>query len=118
MVQYLKYIPVLALTFGALIQNSLNGYSVSGFYLADSVITDLRDSLRSTEDSLLVIRENLKHGKKLYEKKCQRCHVLHSPKDYKLNKWKENLDEMKDKAELTSTEYKLIFKYLAANCRK
>ncbi len=113
--QYLKYIPVLVLTFSALMQNSLNGHSASGFYHADSVITD---SLQSSADSLTVYMEQLNEGRKLYKKKCQRCHELHNPKDYRLNKWKENLDEMKDKAELTSLEYKLILNYLAANCRK
>jgi cytochrome c5 len=102
----------------AMMQASQNGYSASGFLFNDSTIVNVNDSILSPSDSILVVKRILTEGKRLYEKKCQRCHELHSPKDYRLNKWKENLDEMKDKAELTKGEYRLILGYLEANCKK
>jgi hypothetical protein len=35
-----------------------------------------------------------------------------------MKQWKENLDDMMNKAELKEDEYKLIFAYLKENCRK
>jgi hypothetical protein len=106
----------------ALVQISYkNGYSASGVYNIypnDSTFSDAGDSLVIPGDSLLAKQEKLAGGKVLYEKKCQKCHELYSPNEYKLNEWKENLDEMKEKAELTKGEYKLILAYLSANCKK
>jgi cytochrome c5 len=101
----------LSLTVAALLQGSPKGGPAMDVYPGDSIVT-------SASDSLLAVQEQLKQGKTLYKKKCQRCHELYSPKDYKLDIWKENLEEMKHKAELTTTEYNLILGYLAANCRK
>ena len=61
---------------------------------------------------------SLAEGKKLYRSKCKKCHALYSPKDYKLRVWKENLDEMRYKAELEDEEYEKIFLYLKNNCKK
>lgn len=104
-----------------IIQLSRNGYSEFFSYTADvhdSSYLKSNDSLINQPDSLNAAMEELKQGRILYEKKCQKCHKLHNPKDYRLGKWKENLREMKDKAELTKGEYKLILGYLAANCKK
>jgi hypothetical protein len=60
----------------------------------------------------------LADGKKLYQSKCKKCHALYDPKDYKLRVWKENLDEMKYKAELKNEEYEKILLYLKENCKK
>ncbi len=113
-----KILPVIFVVSILLMQASQNGYSASGFYFTDSTTITVSDSTPSLIDSVLVAKENLAEGKTLYEKKCQRCHELHSPKDYRLNVWKENLEEMKDKAGLTKGEYRLILGYLAANCKK
>jgi hypothetical protein len=107
-----------------LMQISETGYSASGYVYYndslqrnDSIYGNAKDSLINRGDSLLAIQENLKQGAGLYEKKCQKCHELYIPGDYTLRQWKENLDEMKDKAELTKGEYKLILGYLSANCK-
>jgi hypothetical protein len=79
---------------------------------------NIKDTIDPVNDSLQIIQVKLGQGKLLYEKKCQRCHMLYKPKDYKLRQWKENLVEMREKAELTKDEYSLILGYLSANCRK
>ncbi|HEY3251741.1 MAG TPA: cytochrome c [Ignavibacteria bacterium] len=61
---------------------------------------------------------NLAEGKKLYETKCSKCHALFKPKEYKMRQWKDNLDDMMNKAQLDKKEYELIFAYLKENCRK
>jgi mono/diheme cytochrome c family protein len=86
--------------------------------MADSVYGNAKDSLIEPSDSLLAVQEKIAEGKNLYKGKCGRCHELHDPKEYKLKSWKDNLVEMKDKAELTKKEYDKILAYLAANCRK
>jgi len=93
-----------------MVQDNGNGYSASGFYF-DSLKTASSDSLNS-------IAAGLKEGKKLYKAKCNKCHELYKPKDYKVEEWKENLNEMKDKAELNKDEYEVILGYLSANCKK
>jgi hypothetical protein len=74
--------------------------------LKDSVNSQISDSLRLID------------GRKLYKKRCHKCHALYSPKDYKLQKWKENLDEMKKKAALSDDEYDLIYLYLKTYSKK
>ncbi len=88
----------------------------ANYFYNDSLKTS--DSLISVNDSLELKKIKLAEGKKLYEKKCQKCHMLYEPKDYKLKQWKENLIEMKEKAELNKDEYSLILGYLSANCKK
>lgn len=97
--------------------NQIDGYSAYVFSI-DSIYGNAKDSLIVPGDSLLAIQENLTHGKSLYEKNCGKCHELHSPSEYTLKEWKENLNEMKDKAEINKKEYKLILGYLSANCKK
>jgi hypothetical protein len=95
-------------------QDNKYGYSASDYF---TILYG--DSLKiNSSDSLTNISAGLKEGKKLYKAKCQKCHQLHKPREYKLEQWKENLDEMKDKAELTKNEYELILTYLSANCKK
>jgi hypothetical protein len=77
-----------------------------------------QDTIDPGNDSLQILQVKLQQGKLLYEKKCQKCHMLYKPKDYKLRQWKENLVEMREKAELNKDEYSLILGYLSANCRK
>lgn len=88
----------------------------ANFDYADSLISG--DSVTATIDSLELKKNKLSEGKQLYEKKCQKCHMLYEPKDYKLKQWKENLKEMKEKAELNKDEYILILGYLSVNCKK
>jgi hypothetical protein len=77
------------------------------------------DSLKIvTVDSAKIFENEFSEGKKLYRVKCKRCHELYKPKDYKLETWVDNLDEMKVKAELDEREYKLILGYLSVNCKK
>ena len=78
-------------------------------------------TLSSSADSLLILEErNMKmaEGRKLYEAKCQKCHVLYEPGQFRLKKWVRNLEEMKHKAELMKDEYDLILEYLSSNCKK
>ena len=88
----------------------------ANYFYNDSLKTS--DSLIVTNDSLELKKIKLAEGKLLYEKECQKAHMLYEPKDYKLKQWKENLIEMKEKAELNKDEYSLILGYLSANCKK
>jgi len=88
----------------------------ANYFYADSL--SLSDSVKAALDSLELKKIKLAEGKLLYEKKCRKCHALFEPKDYKLKQWKENLVEMKEKAELNKNEYSLILGYLSANCKK
>jgi len=86
----------------------LSAFSLVGFFLNPASSSSgnpfcLSDSTHSTGSLNLVL------GKKLYKSKCGKCHALYSPKDYKLKTWKQNLDQMKNKADLTANEYDLIF---------
>jgi|SRR4030095_11597860 mono/diheme cytochrome c family protein len=90
---------------GSMFFNTASSVKYDGT-LQDSITTPLSDSL------------NMAAGKKLYESKCGKCHALFKPKEYKMKQWKENLDDMMNKAELKEDEYKLIFAYLKENCRK
>ena len=96
-------------------QYDLKSYTTNNIY-NDSL--KVKDSIGSGNDSLQILQVKLQQGKLLYEKKCQKCHMLYEPKDYKLKQWKENLIEMKEKAELNKDEYSLILGYLSANCKK
>ena len=91
-------------------------YFTSNYNFTDSL--KVSDTLRVVSDSLELKKIKLAEGKELYEKKCQKCHELHAPKDYRLKEWKENLKEMKEKAGLNKDEYSLILGYLSANCKK
>lgn len=119
----LRIIFFSVIVFTLSVKFSQNGYTAQNFFAqnffgADSLFTKT-DSVITSADSLAVIlKRELAEGKGLYEKKCQKCHKLHKPKEFTLKLWKENLDEMKDKAELTKSEYKLILKYLSENCKK
>lgn len=88
----------------------------ANYFYTDTLKTS--DSVKVTTDSLEQKKIKLAEGKQLYEKKCQKCHMLYEPKDYKLKQWKENLIEMKEKAELNKDEYSLILGYLSINCKK
>lgn len=119
MKQVYRFSPlILLIVLLFLAQNGVESYSGQENYLDDSIHVNSQDSLVKIADSLLLVRKQLAEGKALYEKKCQKCHRLYLPKEYKLKQWKENLDEMKEKAELTKNEYKLILGYLSENCKK
>lgn len=109
---------ILLIVLFFLAQNGIKSYSGQENYLNDSIHVNSHDSLFKIADSLLHVQKQLAEGKALYEKKCQKCHILYLPKDYRLKQWKENLNEMKEKAELTQNEYKLILGYLSKNCKK
>ena len=96
-------------------QYDLKSDTADYFYI-DSL--NVKDSLKVINDSLQLQKVKLADGKLLYEKKCQKCHMLYEPRDYKLKQWKENLVEMKEKAGINKDEYILILGYLSANCKK
>jgi len=79
---------------------------------------DYIESISSVYNDSLEAVEELNKGKELYRQKCKTCHSLYKPKDFKLNVWKKNLEEMRIKAGLTNNEYDLILNYLSKNCRK
>gem|GEM_PF-4511835 len=91
-------------------------FTESNFYYGNNALSDSTAPAVESDSSLIIAR--LQEGKQLYKKKCSTCHTLYKPKEFKLNVWKENLEEMKVKADLSKDEYKLIFDYLAANCKK
>lgn len=76
------------------------------------------DSLKAAGDSVGVKVDVTAEGKKLYRKKCSKCHSLYSPKEFRFKKWMDNLDEMRVKAGLKENEYLLIKEYLSETCKK
>lgn len=84
-------------------------------YVVDSVAAD---TLKVVVDSLQSEKLQLAEGEALYEKKCQKCHELHSPSEYDMSQWEEILPVMKNKAKLTKGEYKLVHAYVSANSKK
>lgn len=59
--------------------------------------------------------EELQNGRELYVAHCNSCHTLYYPKQFNEAKWKENLDEMQSKAEISNREKELILQYLLNN---
>lgn len=96
------------------LQYDLKSYTAD--YYTDSL--NVKDSLKVINDSLELQKIKLAEGKLLYEKKCGRCHTLYEPGEFKQKEWKRNLNEMKEKAEITQEQYFLIYGYLSANCKK
>jgi cytochrome c2 len=109
MTRYLLYIFFIAAA-GVLIKASFTSAGIT------SGASILSDSIVSVTDSVKIIE--IAEGKKLYKDRCGKCHTLYKPKDYKLKTWKENLVEMRVKADLNKNEYNLILQYLAENCKK
>lgn len=109
---------LLIAAFTPFIQGNQNRIYPVYVFSADSVYVNSDDSLIIQKDSLLSVQEKLFDGKTLYREKCGKCHELYNPKEFRVKKWKENLDEMKHKAGLNKKQYELIFAYLSANCRK
>ena len=57
--------------------------------------------------------ETADKGYVLYKDKCGACHRLHSPSEYTISKWEQNLIEMYPKAKVANEEEKqLIRNYL------
>lgn len=110
MKKYVKYFILFILAI-VLIKTSFTstGISTGGNIYSDSSVNIAADSSKIHE---------LAEGKKLYEIKCVKCHTLYNPKDYRLKTWKENLKEMRVKADLKKEEYSLILQYLSENCKK
>lgn len=77
-------------------------------------MTNSNDSLEARKEKEV----RLIKGKELYESKCQKCHSLYEPSDFRLKKWTKNLSEMRHKAELSPEQYDLILGYLTENCKK
>ncbi len=99
-------------------QYDLKSDTANNIFLMDTVIVKENDSLMVNNDSLLIVKQNLAEGKKLYEKKCGRCHALHEPDEFSQKKWKRNLNEMREKAGLSKEQYSLILGYLYSKSRK
>ncbi|HWA06796.1 MAG TPA: hypothetical protein VG961_09625 [Ignavibacteria bacterium] len=103
----------------------LQGYSFNNpavIYFNDSLKYNdsltYKDSVSAVIDSIGIKKQQIAEGRKLYEKKCGRCHMLHEPGEYKIKQWKRNLNEMQEKAELKNNEYNLILGYLSENAKK
>ncbi len=84
----------------------------------DSLITGYNDSLSVIQDSLIAVQQKLDEGKRIYEKKCGRCHTLYKPYEYRQKDWKKNVNEMKEKAEISKEEQSLILGYLYSKSKK
>ena len=65
----------------------------------------------ATADATLV---QLKQGRRLYVDNCGSCHALHLPNEYPAEKWKSDIEEMKERAKISDSEAQLIYKYLAS----
>lgn len=84
----------------------------------DSLITGYNDSLSVIQDSIIAVQQKFDEGKRIYEKKCGRCHTLHKPGEYRQKDWKKNVNEMKEKAEISKEEQSLILGYLYSKSKK
>ena len=60
----------------------------------------------------------LHEGRALYVAKCGSCHTLKLPSEHSPPVWRENLDEMQDRARITDAEKELMFEYLAAGSKQ
>lgn len=80
--------------------------------------TIVSDSLKVKIDSAIIIQQNITEGKKIYDKKCGKCHVLHETDEYTQKEWKKILKVMKEKAELTKEQHSLVLGYLYSKSKK
>ncbi len=72
-------------------------------------VSDVRDNVTLGE---------LTNGRALYVSKCGGCHTLKLPSEYSATVWKENLDEMQERARISDNEKSDILKYLYAGAKK
>lgn len=56
--------------------------------------------------------EHLNRGRQLYIDNCGSCHQLHLPKEFSEPVWRNNLDSMSQKANISGEEKQLILDYL------
>jgi hypothetical protein len=61
---------------------------------------------------------NLIAGKHLFESRCTQCHQIYLPCELNEDQWKEKLDEMQPRAEITNDEKSLIYQYVTRGARK
>jgi mono/diheme cytochrome c family protein len=59
-------------------------------------------------------QQQLLAGRKLYVNHCSNCHNLYLPKQFDASGWTKQLDEMQEKAKITTEEKQLIFEYLTS----
>ncbi len=62
----------------------------------------------------VVKQQQLLEGRKLYVDHCSGCHNLHLPKEYDVEGWKNQLEEMQVKAKITDAEKQIIFQFLTS----
>ena len=62
--------------------------------------------------------DTLLKGRTLYVKNCNSCHNLRPPERFTATEWEKNLEEMQQKAKISSDEKEIILKYLTSGCRK
>lgn len=65
-----------------------------------------------TDTSSEVSLDMLREGRALYVRQCGSCHSLHLPGEFARNVWLTNLEEMSEKARISTLEKKLILDYL------
>jgi mono/diheme cytochrome c family protein len=56
--------------------------------------------------------EELTEGRKLYINNCSSCHALHAPGAFTHEKWKTEMSEMQQRAEIDDYTAELILNYL------
>jgi cytochrome c5 len=71
-------------------------------------------SASKEESNAVVLTEKLAEGKTLYENSCVRCHQLHSPTEFSMEKWKTILTKMQPKAHLDNTQIASISDYISS----
>jgi hypothetical protein len=95
------------------------GFILFIFLLTYSKAESLRSSTNGEVYQFFDISDTMKvSGKTLYEQKCGQCHPLFSPKDFTFDKWKQTLVVMRERAQLTNSQYNSIVSYLKANAKK
>ena len=62
---------------------------------------------------LIMSREDLASGRKLYVAKCARCHKFYDPAKYPTDEWASWMNKMSRKAKLQPDQRELLIRYLA-----
>lgn len=62
----------------------------------------------------ILLTDNQKKGKQLFEANCGNCHDLHKPSDFKAENWKPILKRMHPNTDLDDEQIALVSDYLTS----
>lgn len=62
-------------------------------------------------------QDQMERGMKLYEASCIKCHEIHEPSEFTVDKWEDILPSMSRRAHLSDDQSALVRAYLLTNAR-